>query len=99
MKKAQRDITYDAELLNGLKDPVEAAAFIEAVMDLNDPDALKLAMRKVAQAHGIAEISRRAELGEKTLFRALSLSGNPRLDTVNKVLNAVGLRLTVKPIG
>ena len=99
MKKAQRDITYDAELLNGLKDPVEAAAFIEAVMDLNDPDALKLAMRKVAQAHGISEISRRAELGEKTLFRALSLSGNPRLDTVNKVLNAVGLRLTVKPIG
>jgi len=99
MKKAQRDITYDAELLNGLKDPVEAAAFIEAVMDLNDPDALKLAMRKVAQAHGMAEISRRAELGEKTLFRALSLSGNPRLDTVNKVLNAVGLRLTVKPIG
>lgn len=99
MKKAQRDITYDTELLNGLKDPVEAAAFIEAVMDLNDPDALKLAMRKVAQAHGIAEISRRAELGEKTLFRALSLSGNPRLDTVNKVLNAVGLRLTVKPIG
>ncbi len=58
MKKEQRDITYDAELLNGLKDPVEAAAFKEAVMDLNDPDALKLVMRKVAQAHGMAEISR-----------------------------------------
>ena len=96
--KTTRDKNYDTELLQNLTDPHEAAAFIEAVLELNDPAALKLAMRKVAQAHGMAEVSRRAEMGEKSLFRALSATGNPTLETVNKVLRAIGLRLSVQPL-
>lgn len=96
--KVQRDKSYDDELLKSLIDPQEAAAFVEAVMELDDPAALKLAMRKLAQAHGMAEVARRADVGEKTLFRALSAAGNPTLETVNKALHAMGLRLSVQPI-
>jgi len=98
MMNTQRDLSYDAELIQNLTDPLEAAAFVEAVMELDDPAALKLAMRKVAQAHGMAEVARRADVGEKTLFRALSVTGNPTLETVNKALHAMGLRLCVQPI-
>ena len=42
------------------------------------------------------DIGRRADTGDKTLFKALSDSGNPTLDTVSKVLAAMGLRLTVE---
>lgn len=52
MMNTQRDMSYDADLIQNLTDPFEAAAFVEAVMELDDPAALKLAMRKVAQAHG-----------------------------------------------
>jgi probable addiction module antidote protein len=45
----------------------------------------------------MAEVARRASVGDKTLFRALSENGNPTLDTVHKVLHAVGLRLSVVP--
>ena len=45
----------------------------------------------------MAEVARRASVGDKTLFRALSENGNPNLDTVHKVLHAVGLRLSVVP--
>ena len=41
----------------------------------------------------MAEVARRADMGDKTLFRALSESGNPTLSTVHKVLHAVGLRV------
>jgi DNA-binding phage protein len=34
-------------------------------------------------------------MGDKTLFKALSASGNPTLSTEHKVLAAVGLRLSV----
>lgn len=92
-----RDTSYEETLLPLLKDPQEAASYIEAVMELDDPAALLVALRHVARAHGMAEVARRADMGDKTLFRALSESGNPTLMTVHKVLHAVGLRLSVVP--
>ena len=68
-------------------------------MELDDPAALLVALRHVASAHGMAEVARRAEVGDKTLFKALSENGNPTLSTVHKVLHAVGLRLSVIPVG
>ena len=92
-----RDKSYEETLLPLLKDPSEAAAYIEAVLELDDPAALLVALRQVAKAHGMADVARRAELGEKTLFRALSENGNPTIGTIQKVLHAVGLRLSVTP--
>ena len=92
-----RDTSYDETLIKALTDPIEAAAYIEAVMELDDPTTLLLALRNVAKAHGMVEVARRADMGDKTLFRALSESSNPTLSTVHKVLHAVGLRLSVVP--
>lgn len=96
---ALRDKSYSEVIGAALADPVEAAAYLDAVLELDDPAALLVALRQVAQAHGMAEVTRRAEVGEKTLFKALSDKGNPTLATVSKVLHAVGLRLSVAPVG
>ena len=95
--KAPRDVSYDDSLTTALQDPVEAAAYIEAVMELDEPATLLVALRQVAKAHGMAEVARRANVGDKSLFKALSAEGNPTLATVHKVLHAVGLRLSVVP--
>ncbi|SAI58823.1 Predicted transcriptional regulator [Bordetella ansorpii] len=92
-----RDKDYESSAVQALQDPVEAAAYLDAAMELNDPAALLVALRQIARAHGMADIAREAGLGEKTLFRALSEQGNPTLATINKVLHAVGLRLSVTP--
>lgn len=92
-----RDKRYDDSLTVALRDPVDAAAFLDAVIEMDDPTALLLALRQVAKAHGMAEVARRAEVGEKTLFKALSENGNPTIATVHKVLHAVGLKLSVTP--
>ena len=78
--KAPRDASYDDHLGGALKDPTEAAAYIEAVMELDDPSALLVALRHVAKAHGMAKVARRANVGDTTLT------------TVHNVLHAVGLR-------
>ncbi len=95
---APRDKSYADSIGQALTDPVEAAAYLDAVMALDDPAALLVALRQVAKAHGMAEVARRAEVGDKTLFKALSDSGNPTLATVTKVLQAVGLRLSVTTV-
>ncbi|MDP2065856.1 MAG: putative addiction module antidote protein [Burkholderiaceae bacterium] len=93
----KRDVSYDDYMVQSMKDPAEAAAYIEAVMELDDPAALLVALRHVAKAHGMAEVARRADVGDKVLFKALSPDGNPTLATIHKVLHAVGLRLSVVP--
>lgn len=92
------DKSFFTSLEAALTDPTEAAAYIDAAMELNDLATLLVALRHVAKAHGMAEIARRADVGDKTLFKALSDKGNPTLATVNKVLHAVGLRLSVAPV-
>ena len=92
-----RDKSYEEATVQALTDPNEAAAYVEAVLELDDPAALLLALRQVAKAHGMTEVARRADVGEKMLFQALSANGNPTLSTIQKVLHAVGLRLSVTP--
>ena len=94
---APRNVSYQGYLTESLKDPEEAAAYVEAVLELDDPAALLVALRQVAKAHGMAEVARPADVGEKSLFRALSENGNPTISTLHKVLHAVGLRLSVTP--
>lgn len=93
-----RDVSFDDYMVESMKDPVQAAAYLDAVMEMGDSAALLLALRHVVKAHGMAEVARRADVGDKTLFKALSETGNPTLETVTKVLHVMGLRLSVVPL-
>jgi len=47
----------------------------------------------------MAKIAKSAGVTREGLYRSLSASGNPELDTVMKVTKSLGLQLTVKPAG
>jgi DNA-binding phage protein len=51
---APRNVSYQDYLLKSLKDPQEAAAYIDGALELRDSAALLLALRQVAKAHGMA---------------------------------------------
>jgi len=74
-----RDKSYDESLDTALLDPVEAAAYLEAVIEMDDPAVLLLALRQVAKAHGMAEVARRAELGADggPASHAVAVPGSP----------------------
>lgn len=96
---AAPSLPYAGWLLEQLKDPAEAAAYLEAAIDEGDQAALMLALRQVAQAQGgIAEVARKAKLTREATYKMLSKSGNPELRSLKAVLEATGLRLAVKPI-
>lgn len=78
------------------KNPAEAREYLNAVLAEGDPQAIKIAIRDVIRARGgIAEVARTADLKRETLSRALSARGNPRFDTLLRILNATHLRLQV----
>ena len=73
-------VPYEPLLIERLKDPSEAAAYLEAVLEEGDQAAIMLALRQIAQARGgIAEIARRAKLTREATYKMLSKSGNPEL--------------------
>jgi probable addiction module antidote protein len=46
----------------------------------------------------MTQIARETGLGRESLYKALSLEGNPEFATVLKVIQSLGLRLQVVPI-
>jgi probable addiction module antidote protein len=95
---AKRTKNYQETLLDSLKDPEEAAAYLNAALEENIEDAgelFLLALRNVAEAHGVTRLAEAAALNRESLYRALSKKGNPRLSTLGALLNALGLRLAV----
>ena len=86
-------------MIEQLKDPAEAAAYLEAVIEDGDQAALMLALRHVAQAQGgIAQVARKAKLTREATYKMLSKSGNPELRSLKALLEATGLRIAVRPI-
>jgi probable addiction module antidote protein len=80
-----------------LKDPEVAALYLEESLQDGNMEEFKQALKHVAEARlgGMAALSRTTRLNRESLYRALSEKGNPRLDTLTKVLSAVGLRIGV----
>ena len=68
-----------------------------AIEDTEEPQALLVALRHVAEARGgVAKIAKAAGMERESLYRALSPRGNPRLSTLVAVTKAMGLTLTVE---
>ena len=54
------------------------------------------AIGTVAKARGMTEVASETGLNRQSLYAALREGGNPSLDTVLKVVHALGLELTIK---
>jgi probable addiction module antidote protein len=96
-RKKGKAASYEEGLLERLKDPEYATGYPNAVLKGGDNDEFLVALQHVAKAHGIAKVARRAHLGRESMYKALSGKTSPRLETVNRVLHAVGLKMAVLP--
>ena len=100
-KKSYKDLPkYENYLLLRLKNKRNATMYLEEALseyqEHGDAEVLMLAFRHIAHAQGgIARLAKKTHLNEKTLYRTLSKSGNPRLDTIWKLLSVLGFRLKV----
>ena len=96
--KRKASISHDDAIVRRLrKDPAFAAEYLRAALeDEDEPGVLLITLRHLAQAQGIAKVAKAAGVERESLYRALSLRGNPRLSTLVAVTKAIGLRLTVE---
>ena len=75
----------------------DVRAYLDVVLEENDLAALYEAIGTVARSKGMTMISRETGLSRESLYKSLREDGNPSFATVCKVLDALGLRLSVAP--
>lgn len=93
-------MSYKAHLLERLQDPEEAAAYLNAALDDDeDPEVFLLALKDIAEAHGgISRLAKETDLNRESLYRTLSIRGNPRLTSLVAILGACNLHLSIQPL-
>ena len=72
-------------------------AYLNAVMEYDDPALFQQAIGNVAKARGMAQVAKEAGVGRESLYKSLSAQGNPSFQTILKVVKALGGRINIEP--
>ena len=96
MRKPIKTKPYDAALF--LDNEETIAAYLDEALASGELALIVEAIGAVARARGIGKVAESADLSRESLDRSLGRDGNPEFATIVRVLQALGLRLTVQPV-
>lgn len=80
-----------------LDDDETIVAYLSDILADGDTDELLEALGEVARARGMSKLAENTGMGRESLYKALSPGAKPRFDTINRVLNALGVQLQAVP--
>ena len=98
MKKKTKK--YEDSLIESLKNPAEAAAYLTVHIEDNSKyaeETFLLALKDVAKAYGVKKVAEKANVGRESLYKTLSGSVNPKFTTLKNILDSIGLKMTIEP--
>jgi probable addiction module antidote protein len=75
------------------------AAYLSEALETDDPAFIADALGVVARAKGMTTVAKSAKVSRESLYRSLKSNGNPEFGTILKVFSALGLKLSVSPLG
>lgn len=90
MKKAKK---WDAS--EYLETEADIAAYLNAALEDGDASVIAAALGDIARAKGMTQLAKETGITRDGLYKALSPTGNPSFDTVQKVIKAFGLKFDV----
>ena len=78
-----------------LDSPAAIAVYLDAYLEDDTPEELLGALGTIARSRGLSALARETGISREALYRAFSDNGNPTLDTLLRVMKALGVRLAV----
>ncbi|HET7334526.1 MAG TPA: addiction module antidote protein [Rhizomicrobium sp.] len=87
--------TYKWDSAEHIKTEKDVAAYLNAALEDGDTALIAEVLGNIARSKGMAAIAKKTGLGRESLYKALSKDGNPKIGTVLKVVQALGLKLKV----
>lgn len=88
--------SYKTDLKKRLGVPEYAAEYLAQVLADKDNAAFLIALKDVVEAGGgMGRLAGRVGLKRPSLYKILSRKGNPTLETLQEILEPLGLRVSV----
>lgn len=105
MKKVKKSkktpsVDYRESLIEDLKGDEKAQyAYLKTSLEENAdmPEAFLKAVETVAKARGFSNFAKKTGLNRENLYRIFSNERTPRLESLVKILDALGFKLTIMP--
>jgi probable addiction module antidote protein len=79
-----------------LKSDEAIEVFLADALETGDAGHIASALGVVARAKGMTKIAKETGLAREQLYKSLSVTGNPTLETTLAVMKAIGFELTGK---
>jgi probable addiction module antidote protein len=81
-----------------LANPIEAIGYLNSCLEEENMGLFLLSLQDFIRAQGgMSHFSKKTKLNREGLYDMLSKKGNPRLSSLESVLEALGLKLMVAP--
>lgn len=95
----KKSVDYQSYLIESLQDPREAASYLNAALEGGDLEVFLFALQNVVKARGgMAKLAEKTHKSRTSLYKTLSKTGNPHLQSTNEILHAMGMHLAVMPV-
>ena len=82
------------DITQHIKSDADVAEYLSQVLEDGDPGELAAALGHIAKARGMTEIAKASGIKREALYKALRPNAQPRLDTVQRVCKALGVKIT-----
>ncbi len=88
---------YAPYLLKKLSNTEYAVKYLTEVLENESQEAFLIALRNVidARSENITKLADVCGMSRQGLYKLLSEEGNPRLSTLNQLLNSLGMRIKI----
>jgi probable addiction module antidote protein/putative addiction module killer protein len=94
-KKAAAGQLAPFDVSRHLDGDVVIAEYLAAALEDPNPDLFLRAVANVAKARGFAAVAEASGLGRESLYKALAPGAKVRYETVRKLVDSLGVKLTV----
>ena len=84
------------DLADHINTQEDVLGILEAALEENDTALLLAVIGDIARSKGMAQVAKDLSLARESLYRSLSQDGNPSFNTIVKVLDNLGFRLSVR---
>ncbi len=81
-----------------LDSPETIAAYLAEALKSNDTHVLMHAMGEVAKARGVNKLAQDAGVNRESLYKTFKGGSKTRFETIQKLMQALGVELTVRPL-
>ncbi|CCK79434.1 addiction module antidote protein [Desulfobacula toluolica] len=87
--------TFPFDISEHLETDEDIRGFLKETANTGDNSDFIHALNIAAKARGMTEIAKQAGVTRASLYKSLSENGNPRFETISKIINALGCKLVI----